>query len=646
MNDNTAEAEVPTFAEFAPASRAQWLALVEGVLKGASFDKRLVAKTYDGIAIAPLYARDGAARPCFGRVAGAPWQILQRIELPDPSAANAQALHDLQNGADGLTLVFEGAAGARGFALGGVNAIAPVLDGVYLDAGIALDLDSGLSMAEVARGVTDVVRRRGLGAQSLVIRFGFDPIGALARGAPEAPAWPGQAAAFASTVRELAVAGYAGPFAVADGRVIHDAGGSEVLELAYVLATALAYLRALEAGGTALAEARRMVYFRLSADADQFLTTAKFRALRKLWARVEEACGLDPARVFIAAETAWRMLTRRDPFVNILRATMATVSAGLGGADSITVLPHTAAIGLPDGTARRIARNTQLILLEESHLAKVADPAAGAGGFEALTAELCTAAWDLFREIEQAGGVVASLERGLIQAKVAAVRAARERAVATRRDALTGTSEFPDIAETAAAVLAPFPHAAEGRGGGTGPITPLPCRRLAEPFEALREAADRALAETGTRPTVFLANLGRVADFTARATYAKNCFEAGGIAAVTNDGFAPASPTEPGPTDTAHCTDLAAMREAFAASGAALACLCGSDEIYASDAAEAARMLRAAGAKQVYFAGRPGEREAALRAAGIGAFIYVGCDVVEALAGAHAVLGLPRKVPS
>ena len=543
MNDNTAEAEVPAFAEFAPASRAQWLALVEGVLKGASFDRRLVAKTYDGIAIAPLYARDGAARPCFGRVAGTPWQILQRIELPDPSAANAQALHDLQNGADGLTLVFEGAAGARGFALDGAGAIAPVLDGVYLDAGIALDLDSGLSMAEVARGVTDVVRRRGLAAQSLAMRFGFDPIGALARGAPEAPAWPGQAAAFASTVRELAVAGYAGPFAVADGRVIHDAGGSEVLELAYVLATALAYLRALETAGTALAEARRMLYFRLSADADQFLTTAKFRALRKLWARVEEACGLGPAPVFIAAETAWRMLTRRDPFVNILRTTMATVSAGLGGADSITVLPHTAAIGLPDGTARRIARNTQLILLEESHLAKVADPAAGAGGFEALTAELCTAAWDLFREIEQAGGVVAALERGLIQAKVAAVRAARERAVATRRDALTGTSEFPDVAEPAAAVLALFPHAAEGRGGGAGFITPLPCRRLAEPFEALREAADRALAETGTRPTVFLANLGRVADFTARATYAKNCFEAGGIAAVTNDGFAPASPT-------------------------------------------------------------------------------------------------------
>src|SRR5262249_20191265 len=179
--------------------------------------------------------------------------------------------------------------------------------------------------------------------------------------------------------------GYKGPFAAADGRVIHNAGGSEAQELAWVLATALAYVRALEASGVALADARRMIYFRLAADADQFLTAAKFRALRKLWARVEEACGLIRAPAFIAAETAWRMMTRRDPFVNMLRATVAVVAAGLGGADSIAVVPHTAAIGLPDRFARRIACNTQLILLEESNLARVTDPAAGAGGPESLT---------------------------------------------------------------------------------------------------------------------------------------------------------------------------------------------------------------------------------------------------------------------
>jgi methylmalonyl-CoA mutase len=374
------------------------------------------------------------------------------------------------------------------------------------------------------------------------------------------------------------------------------------------------------------------------------LTTAKFRALRKLWARVQEACGLTPTPAFVAAETAWRMMTRRDPFVNMLRATVAVVAAGLGGADAIAVVAHTAAIGLPDSFARRVARNTQLILLEESNLAKVADPAAGAGGPESLTRQLSMAAWSLFQEIEQAGGVSAALEHGLIQAKVAAVRAERQNAIAQRRDALTGTSEFPDIAEAPVEALAPSPLApslssfAEDRlsrtvappppsgpsaQGGEGEITPLPCCRLAEPFEALRDASDRMLEQTGARPKIFLANLGSPADFTARATYAKNFFEAGGIAAVTNDGFG----------------SREELLAAFEASGSSLTCLCASDAGYAAHGAEIATALRAAGAAHIYLAGRPGELEATLRSAGVDTFIYIGCDVVATLAAAHAIVG-------
>src|SRR6185312_11431837 len=174
---------------------------------------------------------------------------------------------------------------------------------------------------------------------------------------------------------------------------------------------ALAYLRALEGRGIALDQARTALSFRLVADADQFLTLAKFRAIRLLWARIEEACGLAPKPVFVAAETAWRMLTRRDPYVNMLRATMATFAGGLAGANAITVLPHTLALGLPDAFARRVARNTQLVLLEESNLAKVSDPAAGAGGIETLTQALGEAAWALFQDIEKAGGVFAALEQ-------------------------------------------------------------------------------------------------------------------------------------------------------------------------------------------------------------------------------------------
>jgi methylmalonyl-CoA mutase len=655
MSDDTAKAENPALNEFPPATREQWLKLVSDVLKGASFEKRLVSKTYDGLPIEPLYGRKADAQPIFGRSAGAPWQIMQRIEFPDPGAANAQALHDLANGTTGLALVFAGAVGTYGFGLPPEEAaLARVLDSVHLDAGIAIDLDTPASdAAAVVRGLTETLKRHGTAPANAEVRFGLDWIGALASGRRlgERQAVDAQ---FTDLIGGLAAQGYRGPFAVADARVIHNAGGSEAQELAYALATALAYLRALEAGGGALPDARTMIYFRLAADADQFLTIAKFRALRKLWARVEAACGLDPRPTFIAAETAWRMMTRRDPFVNMLRTTMAVVGAGLGGADSIAVLPYTAAIGLPDDFARRIARNTQLILLEESHLGKVADPAAGAGGLEALTQELCVAAWSLFQEIERVGGAWTAIETGLIQGKVAAVRAEREKAIARRKDALTGTSEFPDIAEAPAEVLAPFPSspsplAGEGRGGGargsgtTAPQVPtptpgpspqggggtrdiaaLPCRRLAEPFEALRDAADRRLAQTGARPKIFLANLGRLADFGARATYAKNFFEAGGIEAVTNDGFATRD-------------DMVA---AFAASGTDLACLCGSDDAYGTEAVDIAKALSAAKARHIWVAGRPGEREAALRAVGVQDFIFVGCDVVAALQSALAAVGL------
>ena len=654
MSNNTVRADDLTFAEFPPASREQWLALVSSVIKGAPFEKRLLSKSYDGIAIAPLYQRDSAARAVFGHTAGAPWRIVQRIELPDPASANAQALHDLENGATALALVFAGTIGAFGFGLDGNASLARLLEGIALDAGVAIDLQPGVNAAHIARQVTDVVHRNGVSPTATDISFGFDPLGHIAIGAPSAPSWRDDSAGFAASINGLALQGYKGPFAAADGRVIHDAGGSEAQELAWVLATALAYLRALEASGVALGDARRMIYFRLTADADQFLTTAKFRALRKLWARVEEACGLTSAPVFVAAETAWRMMTRRDPFVNMLRATVAVVAAGLGGADSIAVVPHTAAIGLPDRFARRIACNTQLILLEEANLAKVADPAAGAGGPESLTHELCVAAWSLFQEIEKAGGAAAALEQGLIQAKVAAVRAEREAAIARRRDALTGTSEFPDIAEMPVEVLqaspslaSPSPLVGEGRGGGSrgdgatvphsttptpdpspqgggGKITPLPCLRLAEPFEALRDASDLMLERTGARPKVFLANLGGLADFTARATYAKNFFEAGGIAAVTNDGFG--SHEE--------------MLSSFNASGADLACLCSSDAVYATEAATVASALRGAGAKHVYVAGRPGELESMLRAAGVGTFIHVGCNLLATLTAAHEILNL------
>jgi methylmalonyl-CoA mutase len=301
------------------------------------------------------------------------------------------------------------------------------------------------------------------------------------QGAAPAP-WSEMAPPLAKIIRDLSNRGFKGPFVLADGRPIHDAGGSEAQELAFALAVAVAYLRALEAGGIPLDTARSALAFRLVADADQFLTVTKFRALRRLWARVEESCGLRHEPTFIAAETAWRTMTRDAPYENILRATIAVFAAGIAGTDAITVLPFTAARGLPDEFARRIARNTQLILLDEANIARVADPVAGTGWAEDLSDQLCRATWTLFQEIEAAGGAAAALEQGLIQKKVAATRTARERALAEGKDMLVGANEFrtSDIADVR---VLDVPRVTVLAMPVAIPIEPLTPVRLAALFE-------------------------------------------------------------------------------------------------------------------------------------------------------------------
>ncbi|MEJ2435562.1 MAG: methylmalonyl-CoA mutase family protein [Pseudolabrys sp.] len=558
-------------APFPPVTHAQWRALVEAALKGGSFEKRLVSRTYDGLRVEPLYERAASAAVLAGRPAE-PWQVIQRVDHPDAKAANAQALQDLENGATGVSLVFAGSAGAHGYGLDGApETIARALDGVHLDAGIALELDLSRHHLEAASALVALVKARGTDPAATQIRFSFDPLGAMAASGAAPITWAKLAPTFAKRVTDLAALGFKGPFAAADGRCVHAAGGSEAQELAFVIANAVAYWRALTDAGVALDDARRMIFFRLAADADEFLTISKFRALR------------------------------------------------VGGADSVTALPFTLAIGLPDRFARRIARNTQLILLEESNLYRVTDPAAGSGGIEALTSEIAQAAWTLFQEIEAAGGTGAAIPQGLLQRQVAETRTEREKNIARRKDALTGVSDYPNLSELPVKVLDVARVAAPEE---KSTFAPLPAMRLAEPFEALRDKSDEILAKTGARPKVFLANLGRMSDFTVRATFAKNFYEAGGIEAVTNDGF----------------KDQAEMVAAFKASGTRLACLCSSDKIYEAQAADAAKTLAAAGA-EVQLAGRPGAHEESWRQAGVKTYIYAGCDALSTLRAAHDILG-------
>ncbi len=611
--------ELSLAADFAPATYEDWRKLVDGVLKGAPFEK-LVGKTYDGLTIEPIYRRAHDVAPIAGRAAAVPWRIMQRIDHPDPAAANALAIHELENGTSGLEIEFAGGPGTRGF---GVVDAAPetlkrLFDGIFLDAGISIALHPVVGRGNAGETLAALIEQRRVDPGKVDLRFNYQALSTMAvRGRAPAP-WSEMAKPFAGVVGGLMKRGFRGPFVLADGRAVHDAGGSEVQELAFALSLAVAYLRMLEDGGIDLDGARAAISFRLAADADQFLTMAKFRALRLLWARVKSACGLAPRPTFVAAETAWRMLTQRDPYVNMLRATMASFAAGLASADAVTVLPHTLALGLPDSFARRVARNTQLVLLEESNLAKVSDPAAGSGGIESLTQALCEAAWALFQEIEKAGGVFSALEQNLIQRKVAATRAAREANIARRKEELTGATAFPNLNEAQVAVLnvKAFELATSNE-----PIKfePLSAMRLAAPFEHLRDRSDEILKAKGARPRVFLAYLGTAADFTARATFAKSFFETGGIEAIGLDSFA----------------DAAALSAAFKASGSRLACICSSDKVYAERAEDTAKALQAAGAKHIYLAGRAGEQEQALRAAGVNEFIFAGGNALTALQQAY-----------
>ncbi|MDB5650383.1 MAG: mutA [Hyphomicrobiales bacterium] len=584
---------------FPAVDEAHWRKLVDHVLKGGSFEK-LVGRTYDGLPIQPLYPRASHATPILPAHEGA-WEMLARVDHPDSAAANAQALTDLENGANGLHLVFEGAEGAYGFGLSPeAAAIERALESVVLETGVLIQIDAGAKAEQVASHLASLIAARKLAPADMRVHFGLDPVGDAARSAASA-----LSSTFVPAVQRLRAAGFIAPICVADGRIVHASGGSEAQELAYALGAAVTMLRALEANGLALEQARDCIAFRMAADADEFLTIAKLRALRRLWQQVQQACGLAAKPVVLHAESAWRMMSRRDPWVNLLRATVAAFSGGLGGADHLTVLPFTQALGLPDDFARRLARNTRLVLIEEANLGRVADAAAGAGGFEALTDELAGAAWAFFQQAEAAGGIVAHLPA--LSKDVAQVRAARLKNVARRKDPLTGTSEFPNLAEANVAVLM------------QAPISPaaglFPPMRLAQDFERLRDQSDGVLARTGQRPRVYLATLGTIADFTVRAMFARSFFEAGGFETVAAERSATPEESAAG----------------FAASGARLACICSSDALVASMGVTTATALAAAGARHIYSAGRPGELEAPLRAGGVAEFIFAGCDLIEVL---------------
>jgi methylmalonyl-CoA mutase len=589
------------------------------------FRRVLTTTVDDGIVLQPLYTRADLpeppqslpGQPPFVRSATASgplpsgWQVCQRVDA-HAAGAPQHAERELQNGATALWLDL-------GAEAPDANDLAAVLEPVPLDrVPVTLDGRSTSAVLAGADALRRVWQRRGLDPAAPSGSFGLDPIGA----AVAADDLPGLADDLAAALSLAATSrgGQVRPLVVDTARY-HDAGATDADAIAIGLATGVAYVRGLVDAGLDPTAALASLEFRYAATDDQFVTLATLRAARRTWARVAAAWGVDAAGRVTEwgpewaqrqhAVTSRAMLTRYDPWVNLLRTTVATFAAGLGGAAAVTVLPHDLLLQPGDhDLGRRLARNVQSILLEEAQLGRVIDPAGGSWFVERLTHDLATRAWERFQQIEAAGGMPAAWQSGPVPGWVEAAAAARARDVARRRRPVTGVSEFPNPAD-----VVPAEPATQTRG--------LPVRRWAAPFEALRDRAAAHRASTGSSPRVFLAPLGPLAEHTARASFCTNLFAAGGLEAV-----------DPGTTTASEVAD------AFRASGAAVACIVGSNDRYEVEAADVARALASAGPRRLYLAGDPGPLRATLEGAGVDDYVVAGGDAVATLDEALTAAGV------
>jgi len=575
--------------------------------------------------------------------------------------------------------------GRGGVLLSCREGLAQLLSGVDLGA-VAVTLEGGSAAVGLAAMLVHVAGRRGLPPAALRGSLGCDPLTDLAVDGrlpcsleraldlmSDLATWCG---AEAPRLRAAHVSAL--PY--------QRAGASAVQELAYALATGVGYLRAMEDAGLSIEQAAQQLLFVFGVGRDLFMELAKLRAARSLWARLVAACGGRPEaqRMQLHARSCPVTRTVRDPWVNMLRGTTESFAAAAGGADSICCAPFDEAITEPDAFSARIAANLQRLLQEESHLHAVADPAGGSWYVESLTASLEREAWGLFQQIEAAGGMAAFSADYGVEAQVAATVGMRARGLATRQTPITGVSEFPlldertvqreapDLAalgaeaelalqrqrsDSPAPTLEGLDEVEPGQGDamraalaavaggatlgdimaplrGQGPAAALErplseaFLRYAEPFEALRDAADARLATHGQRPQVFLANLGPVPQHKARAMYCTAFLAAGGFEAQQNGGF-----------ETPEAV-AAAYAEAHSATEVQVAVICSTDKAYRESVPVLAPLLKQAGARFVLLAGRPGEQEAAWRASGVDLFIYMGCDVLSVLRDLQHELGV------
>ena len=467
-------------ATFPKATAADWRALVEKTLKGEPLES-LNRTTIEGLPIVPLYVGDEvqpANFPLRAADADRPWDIRAQVSHPDPIRANADLLADLEGGA-ASGLISIDPTGTHGVALGTTADLATVLNGVVLELA-PIAIDAGFLGPQAA----DWLAAAAKGSPNAKLAFHLDPLSAFAEaGQSPGPISAHITAAAATAARLADIHPQAGLFR-ASGRSAHEAGGGEASELAFAMAAAVSYAKALVSAGLPIDRAFAGIILGLSADADYFLTLAKLRAARVLWARITSACDVTtPAK--IEALSSARMLTAEDAWTNMLRLSAAGVGAALGGADAVILGTFTDALGQPTAFARRQTRNAQLVLMEEAHLGRVADPAAGSGYIEALTDEMARVAWTKFQAIEAQGGLLAALTSGHVARDIAETCATRE---AAGQPKIVGVTAFPPLkAETveieypaSKAANAPA-HRLPGSDDHCPPLTPV---RLSAAYEA------------------------------------------------------------------------------------------------------------------------------------------------------------------
>jgi methylmalonyl-CoA mutase len=664
----------PLASSFPAASKADWLKLVQSGLKGATFDEALVTELYEGIRLSPLYTQEDfeALKSAAGSVvypeslrkAPGAWTIIQLLDHFNLAEASRQLHEDLANGASSILIQLGGNIpyGGAFTAARTVEEFAQVFGDLPLDS-FEIRISGGFDTLPGCALITALSELRGGDRVKLRGSAGLDPLSIIAASG-YVPADRDQIFTDAiDAAHYFKTHGHGWTPFTASGRAWHQAGASATCELACTLASTVTYWRKLVDSGFTIYDAVRAVDVVLTADADLFLTIAKFRAARLLWTRAAEVAGGACARPNILAEMSFRMLTGRDAHVNLLRGTAAAFGAILGGASGLLLIPFNTRAGTPDAFARRMARNTQAILQEESHLGRVADAAGGSWYIEQLTQQLAAQAWQGFRGIEAKGGLLPALEDGMTGDAIWLTRQRRERAARTGADPITGISMFPDLNE----------KPVEAYGGdadidleslnreGDVPVLPEPGKgarfaamvdaamhgatlrgleralervyerrqlllpgviRQSEPFERMRRASDLALHRVGARPPVFVAALGAPAEFASRLAWVKNFFEAGGFEVLAVAGL----------------SSLDALQREFQDSPAPVACICSSNEGYSS-LPDAAQALKDAGAAAVYLAAPPSVlKYFGSSARGIDRVIYDGCDVLSMLEELHHIM--------